>query len=199
MTNHKFQRNLFLLAVLGGCFFVAACSNDPAEVNELYTKKIGVDSAQQIEAYLSQKGIMKAKLKAPQMVRYQDTIPRVEFPNSLHVDFFDDSLKISSQLDALYGRYMENQNKVFLKDSVTVFNTMGDTLHSQELWWDQREQRFYTDKPVRIYKKDMILIGVGMSAPQDFTSFELFNLQPSLIRVHETPQRDSTRQSPDSL
>lgn len=174
---------IILSAALCGCIFLSACENDEKVVKEFFDKKIGVDEARDIESYLSQGGKMKGKLTAPVMFRYQDTLPRIEFPNTLHVDFFDDSLTIESQLDARFARYFESQNKVFLKDSVTVFNIQGDTLHCQELWWDQGLQKFHTDKPVRIHRKDMIMIGVGLSAPQNFKTFEMYKITNSIIRM----------------
>jgi LPS export ABC transporter protein LptC len=193
MINRVLHHINLCSAVLWGCFFVFGCVNDEKTIEEFFSRKLGIDEAHDIESYFSQEGKMKARLRAPIMYRYHDTVPRVEFPKSLHVDFFDDSLKVESQLDSRYGRYLENQNKVFLKDSVRVFNMIGDTLHCAELWWDQQLQRFHTDKPVRIYKKDMILVGVGLSAPQDFSTVEIYNLSNSIIRVSESPlDRDTS-------
>jgi hypothetical protein len=70
---------------------------------------------------------MKAKLTAPLMYRYQRDTVFTEFPNTLHVDFYDDSVRIESWLTANYGIYYDNLNKVFLRDSVTVINNEGDT------------------------------------------------------------------------
>ena len=61
------------------------------------------------------------------MLRHQDTSPYIEFTKTVHADFYNDSLTLESKLDAHYGRYMESQSKVFLRDSVIVFNTKGDT------------------------------------------------------------------------
>jgi LPS export ABC transporter protein LptC len=171
-----------LLAALCGCLFFG-CVNDVKKTQALFDKKIGVDEATDVESYLSQGGKMKGKLTSPVMYRYQDTLPRIEFPKTLHVDFFDDSLKVESQLDAMFARYFETQNKVFLKDSVTVFNVQGDTLHCNELWWDQGLQKFHTDKPVRIHRKDMIMFGVGLEAPQNFKTFEMYHITNSIIRM----------------
>jgi LPS export ABC transporter protein LptC len=86
------------------------------------------------------------------------------------VDFYNDSLKIESKLDAHYGKYRELEQKVFLKDSVVVRNILkGDTLHCDELWWDKNTQKFYTDKKVRINTKDKIIFGTGLEAGQDFS------------------------------
>jgi LPS export ABC transporter protein LptC len=142
-----------------------------------------------IQAYLSEAGMemgqlesrVKGKLRAPYMLHYQRTdSPYFEFPKTLHVDFFKDSIYtnqkpvIESQLDALYGKYLPNQDKVFLRDTVVVKNILkGDTLHCKYLWWDQHTQRFSTDDSVRIHQKDKILFGTGMEADQNFRWFTI--------------------------
>ena len=124
---------------------------------------------------------MKAKLTAPRMLRYQDTLPRMEFPDSLHVAFYDAYLQVENQVMARSARYLEMQNKVLLKDSVRVFNRNGDTLFCQELWWDQASQRFDTDKPVRVNRPGMVINGVGLTAPQDFKTFTIFKITNSVL------------------
>ncbi|HWB90465.1 MAG TPA: LPS export ABC transporter periplasmic protein LptC [Puia sp.] len=113
---------------------------------------------------------VKGKLTAPYMLRFQRAdSPYAEFPRTLHVDFYNDSMQIESQLDAHYGKYLQNQEKVFLKDSVVVKNILKkDTVHCRTLWWDQHTERFTTDDPVRIYTPDKILYGIGMEADQNF-------------------------------
>jgi LPS export ABC transporter protein LptC len=126
---------------------------------------------------------VKGKLTAPYMLNYQRAdSPYAEFPRTLHVDFYNDSLKTESQLDALYGKYLANQNKVFLRDSVVVKNlSKGDTLRCKELWWDQQTEKFYTDKPVRIYTPDKILYGTGMEADQNFRWYTITKLTGTVL------------------
>lgn len=189
-----------MAAVLGCLFIFGACVNSEEEVNELLSKKIGVDEATNIQGYMSNTGKMKARLRAPSMLRYQDSSSRVVFPKSIHVDFFNDSTRIENQLDARYAEYFEVKAQVFLKDSVRVFNNMNDTLFCQELWWDQNKQQFYTDKPVRIHRPDMIMIGVGLSAPQDFKTFEMYKITNSVLRVKDVADssQNTVRSSQDS-
>ena len=74
---------------------------------------------------------------------------------------------------------------VYLKDNVKVYNIKGDTLFCKELTWDQNLERFYTDKPVRINTPDLIMYGEGLSAPQDFKTFEIYKVTNSIIRVQQ--------------
>jgi LPS export ABC transporter protein LptC len=155
-------------AFVWGCFFLSACENDPQVVKEWTEKKVMIEKGKDIESYLSQGGEMRAKLLSPLMYRYQADTVYSEFPNTLHVDFYDDSVRVESWLTAKYGKYYENLNKVYLRDSVIVVNIEGDTLRCPELWWDQNQKRFYTDKPSRIDGKDKhIYCRDGIEGPQD--------------------------------
>jgi LPS export ABC transporter protein LptC len=171
-----------ITAFLGGCIFLQACVNKEEDVKKFFERKLGVDEAHDIESFLSQGGKMKARLRSPLMYRYQDTLPRVEFPKTLHVDFYNDSTQIESQLDAMYGRYLEGKNKVFLKDSVVVFNMKNhETLHCKELWWDQNTQKFYTDKEVRVHTPTRIIYGVGLEAAQDFSKYDIMQVTGTIM------------------
>ncbi|RYF96669.1 MAG: LPS export ABC transporter periplasmic protein LptC [Chitinophagaceae bacterium] len=183
-----FSRYARTAALLISCFFVWACENDIKDVNNFTKRQTGVEEATDVTSFMSQEGIIKAKLRAPFMLRHQaDTrnqadTPYVEFPRSVHVDFFDDSTKVKSTVDALYARYKEAENKVLLRDSVVVINLeKGDTLRTSELWWDQEKEQFYTDKPVRIYQIDKTIFGKGLKAAQDFSNYEIFNITGTVL------------------
>jgi len=181
--------NLYSILLFLTTLFLSSCENDPKVVEE-WTKKAELrEEAKIIESYLSQSGVMKAKLTAPLMYRYQRDTVFTEFPNTLHVDFYDDSVRVESWLTANYGIYYDNLNKVFLRDSVTVINNAGDTLRTPELWWDQNSQKFYTDKPARLDGKDKHLTGTqGLEATQDLRTIQFkYPIGPFDIKEGNTP------------
>lgn len=164
------QHNFFKTSCLILCLMTAGCENDDAAIAE-WTKKVALtEEARNVEAFFSQNGTLKAKLRAPLMLRAREDTVYTEFPNTLHVDFYDTTAKRESWLDARYGNYFENLNKVLLRDSVVVINTKGDTLKTQELWWDQNAKKFYTDKPVAYTSALRNIFGSeGMEASQDLS------------------------------
>jgi LPS export ABC transporter protein LptC len=155
-------------ALIGSCCFVCSCENTQEEIDRLTKKKVMQEEATGVESYISQDGKMKAKLKAPLMLRVMADTQYVEFPRRLHVDFYDDSTRIETWLDSKYGKYFENLNKVYLRDSVVVITLKGDTLRCHDLWWDQNKEMFYTDS-VATYRSpgNDITGGKGMEATQD--------------------------------
>ncbi|MHA4843162.1 LPS export ABC transporter periplasmic protein LptC [Flavitalea antarctica] len=174
----RFFKGLTILAALiTGCFFISGCENDLKKVDSLLQKKTGVEEAKEIESYLSEAGKVKARLTSPLMRRYMVDSSFMEFPNTLHVDFYNDSIKIESTLDAMYAKYLESQKKIFLKDSVMVINLQtGDTLKSQELWWDQNKEEFYTDKPAEYHQRNgnVLYHRYGLRAAQDLSWRETY-------------------------
>jgi LPS export ABC transporter protein LptC len=171
MTNPVKVRDILVqAAILGSCLFFWGCENDENTIREWTEQKEMVETAKDITVFFSQTGNLKAYLKAPEMLRYQGDTVIVEFPKSLHVDFFDSAGRKESWVDARYGKYLESFNQVLLRDSVRVVNIKGDTLATSELWWDQNAQKFYTDKEVRITQTDKrITGGKGLEAGQDLS------------------------------
>lgn len=151
---------------------ISGCENKIEDIKQFTDKKTSVEQGIQIQSFLSQAGKMKAKLTSPLMKRYTDS-SYIEFPNRLHVDFYNDSTVVESELFAKYGRYKEGERKVFLRDSVVIFNSKGDTIHCQELWWDQQLEKYYTYKPVVIKQPDKTLYGEGLEASQNFNTWTL--------------------------
>ena len=165
------RQTLFAAAFITGCCFVCGCENKMKDIEELSGNKIMVEEAKGIESYMSQDGLMKAKLTAPEMLRVLADTIYVEFPNTLHVDFFSDSPKIDSWLSSKYAKYFETLDKVYLRDSVIIINVRGDTLKCIDLWWDQNAKIFYSDTLAIFHGKDRdVQGGKGLLATQDMTS-----------------------------
>jgi LPS export ABC transporter protein LptC len=180
MINLIFHNKNTIAAFLIGCFFMLACENDVNEVKELGKKKPGIEEGKNIVSFLSMGGKMKAKLTAPLLLRYQgDSALKSEFPKTLFVEFYNDSMKLESTLSANYGRYMENENKIFLKDSVVIIRINGDTLETSELLWDQTLGRFRTDKPVTTSQRNprqKLYAKKGFSSNQNLTDITYYEL-----------------------
>jgi LPS export ABC transporter protein LptC len=176
-----------IAAVFAGCFFLFSCENKLEDVEKFNKKDIAKEEGKDVVIKYSIGGKKKAILTGPLLYRVQDTLPYIEFPKSVHVDFFGENDSVESKLDAHYARYIETQSKVFLKDSVRVTNIKGDTLYCDELYWDRSHTgaEFYTDKPVRIRTRTETLNGIGMQASQDFKEYVIIN-PTGIIKVPAT-------------
>ncbi len=173
-------------AFITGCIFLYACENSKEDIARLTTKQLGVEEAIKVDINYTLGGKAKAKLTAPLMLRVQDTVPYVEFPKKLHVDFYNDSGKIESILDARYAKYTETQSRVLLKDSVRFIGLKnGDTLYCNELYWDRNRQpyQFYTESPTQVRTKMQNINSIGFETSQDFKDKLFKKITNSTIKV----------------
>lgn len=188
MQRHSLTYYFRMAALLlGGCFAMMACGNDQQEVDRLFSRKTMMEEATDITSYLSEKGVVKAKLTSPFMLRRPVDSAYMEFPKSLHVDFYDSLSRIESILDARYAKYFQYDAKVLLRDSVVVINMVnGDTLRTSELWWDQNKQEFYTTAPARIFQRTQRMYAQqGLRAAQNL-SWKEFNKASGIVQTTDT-------------
>jgi len=187
MTNPIISKILKLaVACLSSCFFMAACENDVDAVKALGIRVGGIDVGKDVAIYVSNDGKLGAKLTAPLMNRYlEDSSKMIEFPQTIHVDFYKDSNQIESQLFAKYAKYKETENIVFLKEDVIIFNNLGDTLWCKEMYWDQNTGKFYTEQDVIVKQHNPVakIYGKGLEANQNLTDIRIFKPQPNSYAI----------------
>ncbi|MFT3932057.1 MAG: LPS export ABC transporter periplasmic protein LptC [Chitinophagaceae bacterium] len=192
-----------ILVFFAVCIWLCSCENDLKELpDDGKAKRSALDEGHDIQIYMSQGGKVKGKLSAPLMYIYQSVNPGdssyTEFPKTLHIDFYNDSLQKESQLDALYAKDRSWENRVFLKGNVVVINVIkGDTLRCEELWWDKNKQKFYTDKPARYSQHDhFVNYGRnGLEAKQDLSDLTFYDNSGTL----PVPKEDTLAHTHDTL
>jgi LPS export ABC transporter protein LptC len=166
-----------IVLVFASTLLLMSCENDEERIKQLFAeKKIGIEEAHDVKIIYTIGGVTRSVLKAPLMLNVQEVQPYVEFPKSIHADFYNVAGRVESTLDAGYGKYRQYQSTVFLKDSVVVINIeRGDTLYCEELYWDRNRTgfEFYTEKPVRVRTKTEYINGTGMESSQDFKNWHI--------------------------
>jgi len=166
-------RKMALMAIF--LFSLAACENDMQSIMRLDQGAAAVEEGIKIESLYSQGGRVRAKLTAPTMKRYMERPAYVEFNNGLKVLSYNDSLQVESTVTAKYGKYFENDDNVFLRDSVVVINKEGKRLDCNELNWDSKKGKFLSKKAVRISTPTDTIYGTGLESNQDFSDYNIIN------------------------
>lgn len=183
---HKLHNTFTFISMVIISSTLLSCESDEGEVKSITGRKLGIEEGKGVNIIYTISGKAKARLTSPLMYRVKDTTSYVEFPKKIHVDFFTDTGKVESTLDAIYAKYFETESKIFLKDSVRFIGLANnDTLYCTELYWDRNRPvyQFYTDKKVQIRTKTHIIDGVGFETNQDFTDKIIKNITNSYIKV----------------
>ncbi len=172
-------------------FACSSCTNSMKEINEVTGRaRVGEDHGEDVTILYSIGGKVKARLFTHTFIRSENSNPPfIEMKDGLKAEFFNDSAVVKSTVTARYGRYYESERNVLLRDSVHVLNDKGEQLDTKELVWNQRLQKFFTEKPVRITTPTQILLGTGMEASQDFSDYQIKNITGNVqVQKSQLPQ-----------
>lgn len=168
---------------------ILSCENKIEQLNTILNKNTSTEEGFDITLYISLGGKPKTILKAPIMIRTVE--PNGErktvFPKNVNMDFYLDSTFINSHLKAKYGSIIESTNQLFFKDSVVVYNISGDTLWSDELYWDPALQKLYSEKPVVIKQHNPLskLYALGFTSNKDLSDIVLKTITNSYFQINE--------------
>jgi LPS export ABC transporter protein LptC len=97
-----------------------------------------------------------------------------EFPKGLYLEFYDKDKNILSTLRTDYCYYQLEEDVYKATGNVEIYGKdKNQKLNTEELFWNRKEERVYTDKFVRIEKEGEILTGTGLDANQDFSEYTI--------------------------
>jgi len=152
---------------------LASCEKNDLKKVASFTGKDTIPSqiATDVTIIYSDSAKVKARLTAPKMIQYITGDEAVEMPIGLNVLFYNDSLQPNSSLRADYGIRYPNKYLVKVTGNVVVSNTKGDTLHTEELFWDENRNIIYSNTFVKVREPDKIILAEGFTSDVTFLHY----------------------------
>lgn len=167
-----------LIVIISSIIGFSACQKTSMEDVELITKEheIPNETALDVEFVFSDSGTVKAKISAPLMELFRGEKPFTEMKNGLEATFYDQKGRANAFLTSKYGKRYTNEKLIELKDSVVVVNIKGDTLKTQELYWDERKDKVYSKRAVRVKTDDEIIYSNGFESDPTFSYYKFYKI-----------------------
>jgi LPS export ABC transporter protein LptC len=169
---------MFMLIFLGSCSDLDTSA---------YRRKRSQDSmvtrefAEKVTIEYTDSGRLRARIFSPILVAVkQKSHPYLEMRKGLKVDFYEQNGDIQSYLTAEYAISYPEENRVIVRNNVEILNVKGEMLNTEELKWDQKRGKIYTDRFVKITTPDQIITGQGLESNQSFTDWEILNVSGTI-------------------
>ena len=144
--------------------------------------------AKEITTVISDSGITRYRISAPQWDVYdRANDPYWEFPKGIHFERFDESLKVDANIHSRYAKFKENEQLWELKGQVRMTNIKGELFETEHLFWNQREERIYSDTIVKITQAVHIINAVGFESNQQMTKY-VFRETRGIFPVNENKE-----------
>ncbi len=155
-----------------------SCSNDPELVKEfIETENLPIERIKRAKMLHTENGVLKVKLIANTIKRFKDTQPGLVFSNGLEVIFYNDSGLVESVLKAEDAKVDEVNNIMTAFHSVILTSAEGEELKTEELIWDEKKNKIYTDKKVTIQTGKEVIKGQGFESNPNFSEYSISKIQ----------------------
>ena len=174
LLNSSAKLNWIVLLGFGFCCF-SACETAPESVVlEQFDEALEITILPDLE--YSDSAVLKMRLKGPSLHYYRDNSdPRQEFPDGIHVEFYNGDGQLSGVLEGKYGIRFERSKSAIVRDSVVYKSVDGQVLETSELFWDEKTERIHTNKFFVLTGPGEIQMGQGFDANQDFTDIKFYS------------------------
>lgn len=153
-------------------------------------QKIGISEnepigiAENINLKYTDSGRVTANLLSPKMLDYTNrNFPYNEFPDGIVLNLYDDENK-KSVVVANYAIIYDETNLLDLQGNVVITTADNRVLKTDQLFYDQKKEWLFTNKPVTFKTETDIINGTGFDSNSKFTNAEVLEVS-GIISVDE--------------
>ena len=154
-----------------------SCKNNFKEVQKIGVSEnepIGI--AEHINLKYTDSGKVKANLISDKMLDYSNRdFPFSEFTEGIVLHLFDSNNQ-KSTIIADYAIVYDKTNLIDLQGNVVLTTHDGKKLNAEQLYFDQKKEWLFTNKPVKFADNEQIINGNGFDSNMDFTTSRVLEI-----------------------
>jgi LPS export ABC transporter protein LptC len=154
-----------------------SCKNNFKEIQQigvLQNEPIG--EAEHINLKYTDSGRLKANLLSPKMLDYSNRdFAFSEFPDGVVLHLFDDK-NSRSIIVADYAIVYNETDLIDLRGNVVITTQTKDTVFTEQLYYNQKDDWIFTNQPVRYVSPTKIMTGNAFDSNRDFDSYGVTEL-----------------------
>jgi LPS export ABC transporter protein LptC len=159
--------------------FVAFVSCSKGDLQEPIEYKGPLQEIDHVEFYNSEDEKITLKLTGDLFYEYANGDQ--EFPKGVYIEMYDEFGKLKNTLRANYARYIKEKQHYVAQGKVELKNVLNNQqLNTEELFWNPKTKKIYTDKFVTIRDQGDVIYGTGLDAMQDLSDYAINDIEGDL-------------------
>ncbi len=146
-----------------------SCDSNFKEVQKInFSEFVPSGEADDFNLKYTDSGRIQSILMSPKMLDYATVeFPFTEFPKGIKVTLFDKNGK-KTFVSSDYAVTYKNTNIIDLQGTVLIVNETGQALETAQLYFDQKNEWFYTEKKFKFTDPKGVSFGEGIDFSKDF-------------------------------
>lgn len=153
-------------------FVVFSCKSKLGTAEKLNLDETPVQTVDGMFVVHSENGVLQMRMEAAVMERYDnDSLSYELFPKGFAVYGYNEEGLLETQITSDNARHVKNKKNDDEKwkayGNVVVKNILNqEVMETDTLYWDQKNEKIYTDCYVKMYSPDGYMQGYGMESDQ---------------------------------
>ncbi len=192
-STQKYFKHLVALLVMGSAILLYSCSAE--NTKEINKETLLTQQSDSLTIVQTAEGKCDYVFTTPLMERYEFAKePYMEFRKGVEITTYDDSTGLeASYLIADYAIFYEKRELWEAKGNVVARNVEGQTLYTQQLFWNQKTHRIYSNVDSKVIQGQDVFIGEGFESDDRFEKWSFRKFTGKLtVDTEVTEEPDST-------
>ncbi len=185
------------LSVAGSAILLFSCDTSKPEPDPAVYEKVMTEYSENLAIVMSQNGQRSYFFKTPQVEGYMlAREPYREFRKGISITTYkNDSLsEVDAVLTANYAIYYEKRQLWEAKGNVVVEKSDGTEFYSQQLFWNARTKKIYSNVDSKLVKNEGrdVFIGEGFESDEEFKDWRFRRMKGRMeVTVQPSEEPDS--------
>ena len=168
---------LLLCGTFCGVCLVESCSSEQKSAPNIDTinERVPDMVTHDVTMLISDSGIIKYRAITSTWVRFGEKGAESYqyFPDGIEFERIDTVFNATESIVADTAYNWEDQQLWHLIDHVKVKSVKGEEFRTNDLYWDMKHHKVYSDSFIQIRRAEDIIEGYGFTSTDDFSQYEI--------------------------
>ena len=129
-----------------------------------------------VNTIISDSGRISYKIIADEWRIYDKRKPPFwAFEKGVYLEKYDKEMNIEATVKCDTAYYYSEQELWKLLGNVNIKNVKDEKFYTPLMYWDQKEEKIYSDSYIKIEQADQVTEGIGFEANQNLTLWQINN------------------------
>ncbi|WP_158728467.1 MULTISPECIES: LPS export ABC transporter periplasmic protein LptC [unclassified Flavobacterium] len=164
------KRFFLKFAAISCCAFaLVSCESNFKNIQKInFSEFVPSSDADLVDLKYTDSGRITAVLVSPKMLDYATVdFPFTEFPKGIDVTLYDKKGK-KTFIQSKYAVSYKATNMIDLQGNVKIFTEDGQKLETEQLYFDQKNEWFFTERKFKLSGAKGVSNGQGIDFSKDF-------------------------------
>ena len=157
--------------------FLASCQEKQFNAPAIECRdSLAVMSTYDVSTLISDSGRISYRIDAEEWLVFDKRQPPYwAFEKGVYLEKYDLDMNVEATIKCDTAYYYSSQQLWKLIGNVDIRNQKNERFYTDLMYWDQENEKIYSDAYIKIEQKDQVTEGVGFSSNQSMTLWEIKN------------------------